>query len=202
MENNNKTMSIWGMLGILIFCTVFTVIAGIHMYWREEIEEAVERIHATKLKLSDVVGNNLPLGPGVQKDTTIEGIDANKNGIRDDVELAIFKQYPDSEKIRAVLLQYALTMQMQMTLSLVNTQTVTATVEDNESRADACLWNLSDRSDLQKFMADMNMYTTFLENLQINTPARKDYVAAMYENLRSYTASHDGCDLDLSILPN
>jgi hypothetical protein len=39
---------------------------------------------------------NLPLDPGVAGEVTIEGIDANGNGVRDDLELAIFAAYPDN----------------------------------------------------------------------------------------------------------
>ena len=53
-------------------------------------------------------GEESSIGPGRRPIKTIAGIDANKNGIRGDMELAIFKQYPDSAKTRAVLLQYAL----------------------------------------------------------------------------------------------
>ena len=37
--------------------------------------------------MDDVTGKNLPQDPGAEADKTIAGIDANKNGIRDDVEL-------------------------------------------------------------------------------------------------------------------
>ena len=37
-------------------------------------------------------------------DATIAGVDANENGIRDDVELAIFKEYPNFPYLQAVKL--------------------------------------------------------------------------------------------------
>ncbi len=80
----------------------------------------VEKIHNTKLTLDDVMGKNLPPDPGAAADATIAGVDANNNGIRDDVELAIFKAYPDSAKTRAVLLQYALSLQTEMTSLVIN----------------------------------------------------------------------------------
>ena len=52
-------------------------------------EKEVAKIHATKLSLDDVMGKNLPPAPS-SPDATVQGVDANKNGIRDDVELAIF----------------------------------------------------------------------------------------------------------------
>ncbi len=56
----------------------------------KKTEEQVVKIHATKLIMDDVMGVNLPPDPGAEADKTVAGIDANKNGIRDDVELAIF----------------------------------------------------------------------------------------------------------------
>ncbi len=164
----------------------------------EKTAEQVAKIHATKLTMADVMGENLPPEPDpLLKDATVAGIDANKNGIRDDVELAIFKEYPNSAKTRAVLLQYALVLQMQMTLPIVNKETVTATVED-KSRADICVWSLSSRSDMEKFSADIERYRNFVKDLQIDTEQRNKYLASFYEHLGSYSASHNSCDLDVS----
>ena len=76
-----------------------------HFYNLDKTNEQVVKIHNTKLMMDDVIGKNLPPDPGAEADKTVQGIDANKNGIRDDVELAIFKAYPDSAKTRAVMLQ-------------------------------------------------------------------------------------------------
>jgi len=38
---------------------------------------------------------DLPPDPGVAREETIEGVDSNANGVRDDLELAIFAAYPD-----------------------------------------------------------------------------------------------------------
>ncbi|MFY9463152.1 MAG: hypothetical protein WAP52_03130 [Candidatus Sungiibacteriota bacterium] len=81
---------------------------------KQKTDEQVAKIHATKLSLDDVMGKNLPPDPGVEADKTLQGIDASRNGIRDDVELAIFKLHPDSARIRAVLLQYALALQGEL----------------------------------------------------------------------------------------
>ena len=170
---------------------------------------------AAKFKKNDLVvdiGSNdgTLLKPFKKKGARVVGVeptnaakDANKNGIRDDVELVIFKEYPNSAKTRAVLLQYALTLQLQMTLPITNKDTVTATVEDNESRADICLWNLSSRKDMKKFSADIDKYENFIKKLQLNTETRKNYLGNLFEgNLSSYSSSNDGCDLDLKTLPN
>src|SRR3989344_9324919 len=108
----------------------------------EKTAEAVAKIHATKLTMADIMGENLPPEPDpALKDATIAGIDANQNGIRDDVELAIFKEYPNSAKTRAALLQYALALQMEFTQSFTNTEIVTAVAEQT-SRGDDCVSEL------------------------------------------------------------
>ena len=202
---------------------VLVVIRMFHFYNLDKTNEQVAKIHNTKLTMDDVTGKNLPQDPGAEADKTIAGIDANKNGIRDDVELAIFKQYPDSAKTRAVLLQYALALQMEATLPIVNPKTVTAWVEDIHSKADSCVGNLTSRVELDKFLDEtknkpefsdernrrLNEYVekierniNFVEKKQFNTEERKQYDKDFYKYLRSYSASHEECDIYLLTLPN
>ena len=109
-------------MALVVYRGIFYVIP------KERTDKQVEKIHATRLNLVVVMGKNLPPVPS-NPDSSIQGLDANTNGIRDDVELAIFKEYPNSAKTRAVLLQYALSLQMEMTQSRVNTGTVTAVAQ-------------------------------------------------------------------------
>ena len=152
----------------------------------------------------DVMGTNLPPPPDpALAGATIEGIDANQNGIRDDVELAIFEKYPNSARIRAALLQYALALQTQMTLEVVNKKTFVATIEELESRAQNCMRSLLSKDDLEKFIEELNELRNFIENLQYNTKQRKEFIKKLYEeNLYTFSASNEGCDIDPSSLPN
>src|SRR3990167_7097106 len=109
----------WGGFTILALFVVLVIVRMFVLDAKEKTAEQVAKIHATTLTLDDVMGKNLPPEPGAEADKTIAGIDVNQNGIRDDVELAIFKEYPNSAKTRAVLLQYALVLQMQMTLPII-----------------------------------------------------------------------------------
>lgn len=52
-------------------------------------------------------GEGISPDPGPENDLTIEGIDSNNDGVRDDVERYIAVQYPDSERTRAALMQLA-----------------------------------------------------------------------------------------------
>ena len=193
----------WGGFAVLASFVLLVIVRMFVLDAQEKTAEQVAKIHATKLTLDDVMGENLPPDPGAEADKTVQGIDANENGIRDDVELAIFKEYPNSAKTRAVLLQYALVLQMQMTLPIVNMETVTATVEDNESRALNCIWSISSRSDMNKFMIETSGNEEFVKLRQYNNEQRKKALDDLYEgNLGSYSSSNGSCDLNLSTLPN
>ncbi len=168
----------------------------------EKTAEQVVKIHATKLQLNDVLGKNLPPDPGAEADKTVAGIDANKNGIRDDVELAIFKEYPNSAKTRAVLLQYALALQMEFTLPILNKETVTAIVEDNHTKALKCIWSITSRDDMKNFEKITDENENFVKSRQINNKERERYESNFYEYVRSYSASNEGCDIDLTTLSN
>ena len=193
----------WGGFAVLASFVLLVIVRMFVLDAQEKTAEQVAKIHATKLTLDDVMGENLPPDPGAEADKTVQVIDANENGIRDDVELAIFKEYPNSAKTRAVLLQYALVLQMQMTLPIVNMETVTATVEDNESRALNCIWSISSRSDMNKFMIETSGNEEFVKLRQYNNEQRKKALDDLYEgNLGSYSSSNGSCDLNLSTLPN
>ena len=191
----------WIGIVLVILFIVAEIIRWPFRVREERTAELVQKIHATKLQLSDVMGDNLPQDPGAEADKTVAGIDANNNGIRDDVELAIFKEYPNSAKTRAVLLQYALTLQLQMTLPIINKETVTATAEDR-SRALNCIWSITSRENMKKFTEITDKNEKFIESRQLNNDERKKYRTNLYENLGSYSRSQEGCDLNLSTLPN
>lgn len=190
-------------IGVVFVLAIFLIAVVLPLaYILKTTPGQVAKIHATKLTMDDVMGKNLPPDPGAEADKTVAGIDANKNGIRDDVELAIFKEYPDSAKTRAVLLQYALALQMEMTLPFLSKETATAIVEDNESRAFKCIWSISSRGDMDKFTKETDKNENFVKERQLNTESRKKYARDFYEYVGSYSMSRGGCDLDISVLAN
>ena len=72
------------------------------MYHWYRTPAAVERIHARAVTMEMVVGENLPPEPPAdERDRTVAGVDANANGVRDDVELEIHRRHADFAKIRA-----------------------------------------------------------------------------------------------------
>lgn len=173
----------------------------------KKTDEQVAKIHATKLTMDDVMGVNLPPDPGAEAGKTVAGIDINENGIRDDVELAIFKEYPNSAKTRAVLLQYALALQMEVVQPFENERNVTEVVRE-EDRADSCVadtlvpretpesWRSS--TDVEKIDKIIN----FVKEKQFDTQDRKVARNNFFEKLGSYASLDSACDIDYSILPN
>ncbi len=165
-------------------------------------EEAVNKIHSQKITIADVLGNNLPPEPDSRlKDYTVAGIDANNNGIRDDVELAIFKLHPDSAKIRAAELQYAMALQMKLTEEF-NTETwKIASIED--SRGYACISETYPRDNLQKFIQVTDALIKEIDDLQYNTSERKEKKKAISVFATSFALPNkDLCQIDLNTLKN
>lgn len=207
MNENTKVriMKTWrvfwkGAVGII---AVFIIVILLRvLYVSKNTPEQVAKIHATKLTMDDVMGVNLPPDPGAEADKTVAGIDANKNGIRDDVELAIFNEYPNSAKTRAVLLQYALALQMEAIQPFPNRETVTEVVRE-QSRAHYCVGEITSRNDMKKFIEIGDKLHGFIKDRQRNTPEREKNRKDFVRYVGSYSESeNEVCDIDLSMLPN
>jgi hypothetical protein len=81
----------------------------------QKTQQAVAEIHATKLTRDDVLGTLPPMPNKTLNDSTVAGIDANHNGIRDDVEIAIYNSHKDSAQVTAAEYQYAMAIQLMLT---------------------------------------------------------------------------------------
>lgn len=119
---------------IIMFFTCY-----IYGCWREEqaekTQQKIDFISSKKITINDVNGKNLPPQPNQKlNDSTIAGIDANKNYVRDDVELAIFAKYPNSAKIRAAEIQYAQALQLELT-QVFNSSTLVAVIRGYEKNS-------------------------------------------------------------------
>jgi len=81
---------------------------------------------STATQLVTVIDNsifaNLPPDPGAAGKATLEGIDSDNDGVRDDVQRWIVMSYPNSQKTRAALMQATKTMQ-QFIMSAANPTT-------------------------------------------------------------------------------
>ena len=175
-------------VGRWVFLVVFVLYVGLVGYRifalgeEEKTAAAVAKIHVTRLTMADVAGENLPPEPNpAQNDSTLAGIDVNGNGIRDDVELAIFEKYKGRSfiKERAAALQYAKELQMEFT-EVFNSETLVAVIQE-ESRGYACVQKGEDT----------------IENLVLNTDQRKQYVEELAQKyMKSYALPNtEACDL-------
>jgi hypothetical protein len=89
--------------------------------------------------------DNLPPDPGEAGKATLEGIDSDGDGIRDDIQRYIALTYPDSRKTRAALRQAAIALQK----IIIESSDVESALNNTESmhRASECLWYIySDNS--------------------------------------------------------
>lgn len=189
----------WTLLILVGLFIILIVVRFFHSFEVDKTTAQVFKIHSTKLTLEDVMGENLPPDPGTLADQTVPGIDANKNGIRDDVELAIFNAYPKSAKTRAVLLQYALALQMETVQPFLNTTIATEVVRE-QSRGFECIGNIIPRDNSQKFDEETDLLIKFVENIQFNTTERKNARNSFVEKVRSYSGLDRICDIDISKL--
>ncbi|OHB84816.1 MAG: hypothetical protein A3J73_03925 [Planctomycetes bacterium RIFCSPHIGHO2_02_FULL_38_41] len=176
---------------------VLVIIRMFHFYNLDKTNEQVVKIHNTKLTMDDVIGKNLPPDPGAEADKTIQGIDTNKNGIRDDVELAIFKAYPDSAKTRAVLLQYALALQMEAVQKVVNVGVV-GEIANKQDRAFFCVAKIIPGDGESSVFVAIEKYGKFISDKQFNTEERKTAHKHFYSYLKSGRIDDSiSCDIEL-----
>ena len=188
--------------GVIIVVAFVAVVIGRAVYFvkQDKTKAVVEKIHNTKLALADVMGDNLPPVPE-NPDATVEGVDQNKNGIRDDVELAIFAEYPNSAKTRTVLLQYALALQMEVVQPFINTTIATEVVRE-QSRGFQCVGNIFSNEEAQESFEKLESLIKSIKDKEFNTEERKNARNIFLEKVRSYSDLDSECDIDISKLTN
>ena len=80
---------------------------------------------------------DLPPDPGEAGKTTLEGIDSDTDGIRDDIQRSIAMTYPDSQKTRSALRQAAIALQNAILNSPDEESALRNT--EKEARASECI---------------------------------------------------------------
>ncbi len=162
-----------------------------------ETSQAVARIHAAKLTYDDVFGKLPPQPDPVENNKTLAGIDVNNNGIRDDVEIAIYENHKDAANVAAALWQYAKTEQMFLT-EVFNTETWKAVAEE-DGRASRCISETYPRNNLKKFLEVVEGRRQEVERLVFNTPERKKALEDTDRFTTSFgSAEGESCDVDVS----
>src|SRR3989338_4766908 len=176
-------------IGVLLIAYAILVVWRIPAVGeKERTAETIQFIQSRELTLADARGDNLPPAPDpVLADATIEGIDANNNYIRDDVELAIFEKYPNDLKLRAAMLQYAMTLQLYLT-NVFNEETWKAATQWSD-RAYSCI------SDHSVNLSETHSRQRIVENLEFDSESRRQAYKAVEEYATSYAPSDmRGCD--------
>lgn len=177
---------------------------------KRKTQKTIDFITSQKITLDDVMGKNLPPKPDqTLNDSTIAGIDANENYIRDDVELAIFEKYPDSAKIRAAELQYAQALQLELT-QVFNSKTLVPVMQKG-GRGINCIGQVGpdvslkdSREEIIAALAVTDDMQEEVKNSVLNTDLREKKYSDIYEKYMTGYASSQGeeCDIEPSSLPN
>jgi len=208
-----KTNKIFKIIYILILVLfVAELFFGLYrFYQKSQTQKAIDFINLEKITLNDVMGKKLPPVPDQKlNDSTIAGIDANKNGIRDDVELEIFKEYPNSARIRAAELQYAQALQLELTQ--ISDSVTFGEVMRKSIYSELCIGELNGSEGSDSITTDDR--TAKIDKLVINTSSRenakaeiKDKVLAdnLFTKNIEYSTPPDKiepCDVNFALLPN
>ena len=156
----------WPLLVLLALALVFIVL----LFWRmqvlagdEQTKVDVARIHATKLTWSDINGDLPPEPDPVANNATLSGVDSNNNGIRDDVERAIYLKYKDTPRVAIAALQYAKELQMEFT-EVRNSETLVAVIQE-EGRGSLCLSDKKKKDEIKSLIFNLNNRMQFREDI-------------------------------------
>ncbi len=176
----------WLLLALVVGFVVLVAWRLKLLYEADDTSAAVAAIHANRLVEDDVFGE-LPQEPNkAENDATLAGIDANQNGVRDDVERAIYFKYQASAKEAAPAFQYAKALQMEFT-HVYNSPTLVAVLWE-EDRASLCILDIKKDEEIERLVF----------NTDLRIQARED----LYQKyMTSYTLpNQDECDLDSASL--
>ncbi len=117
--------------------------AASEITWTPSAVEAKLRPGEVKtLKAVSTATMDLPPDPGKAGKATLEGIDSDGDGVRDDIQRYIALTYPDSARTRAALTQLAKVNQQ----AILNADNKPLSLDNGsaQDRAIECLWYLLD----------------------------------------------------------
>ena len=102
------------------------------------------------------------------KTKTIGGIDANNNGVRDDIEGYIKLKYGNNPEYIGVYMQYAKELRIKMTLASEDRETYRRAVNEDSMKM-VCASAIDNKLEPEKMYGD----TTIIYALSVNTKQRK-----------------------------
>jgi hypothetical protein len=120
----------------------------------------------------------LPPNPGTASLDTLEGVDVDGDGVRDDLEIAIYELYPLDKELRSVMNFGAIALHQQL-LAGANSQGIDEAF-DETSRWVSCMVKIRVRDGLPIDYATKEMAK--IDTLAFNTTER---VAAKFAFLRA-----------------
>ena len=157
----------WPLLVVGVLAMIFVAL----IIWRifvladnDKTKIDVARIHATKLAWSDINGTLPPEPDTVENNATLAGVDSNRNGIRDDVERAIYAKYKDNKRVAITMLQYAKELQMEFT-EVRDSETLVAVMEE-ESRGFLCVGDKTKRKETESLVFNNDKRLQFREDVR------------------------------------
>jgi|SRR3989344_2359555 len=157
----------WPLLVLVALALLFGVLVvwrGLVLVGDDETKADVERIHATRLVWSDI-NSDLPPEPDPTKNNaTLVGVDSNSNGIRDDVERAIYLKYKDTPRVAIPMLQYAKELQMEFT-EVHNSETLIAVIQE-EGRGYSCVNDDKKTKEVEGLVLNNDERYQFGENIR------------------------------------
>ncbi|MDR0664002.1 MAG: hypothetical protein LBF86_00550 [Helicobacteraceae bacterium] len=145
---------------------------------------------------------NLPPDPGEAGKATLEGIDSNNNGVRDDIEIAIYEYKPKPEQLkeRQSLIQSAKAYQAAILAGASKDDTAIMQVSETIDRVVSCerkTYIGDDRKDINKYLAKEED-DAFLQIAAFNTKERKkaywEYNQALSGKFFPYKEYPNPCD--------
>ncbi len=157
----------WPLLVVGVLAVIFVAL----IIWRifvladnDQTKVDVARIHATKLAWSDINGTLPPEPDPVENNATLAGVDSNGNGIRDDVERAIYAKYKDNKKVAIAMLQYAKELQVEF-MEVRNSETLIAVIQE-QMRGFFCVGDKEKREEIEGLVFNNDKRLQFREEIR------------------------------------
>jgi len=149
---------------------------------QEKVKQDVAAIHDAKLKWDDINGELPSIPDPEENNNSLTGVDSNQNGIRDDVEIAIYEKYKTQPRLAIGMLQYAKALQKEFT-HVYNSETLVAVIQ-KEERAAFCVFE--------------EPYIEETRELVFNNAERKQWREEIRNKfMTSYTLlDYEACDLE------
>jgi len=142
---------------------------------------------------------NLPPDPGDAGKATLEGIDSDGDGVRDDVQRWIAITYPDSEKTRAALTQRTKTMQQFVLAASDPTASINLAVKMGKDRS--CLAYIRSQDFYDIAIEQKAIFLNTYERSKAWLTADKHLSGHMFSGL-PYSQRKLGCDFNPDLMAN